>query len=91
MKSQIQFTCGNGKCLSLEKRCDGYQDCEDSSDEDCNILLPLPENYRKNDAPIQNSPIAIKLHLKKINDVSSSNNFINLWLRVINDIFITQF
>ena len=28
-----QYTCDDGKCISLDWQCDGYGDCDDSEDE----------------------------------------------------------
>ncbi|XP_047476773.1 uncharacterized protein LOC125030639 [Penaeus chinensis] len=42
-----QFTCSNGLCIPLENRCDGLEDCSDSSDEICSLLLPLPDTYQR--------------------------------------------
>ena len=40
--SSEQFTCGNGQCIPLERRCDRRRDCRDGSDEDscrmCRII-----------------------------------------------------
>ena len=47
-----QFTCGDGSCVPLAKRCDKQQDCEDLSDEKkCHIVALDEERYLKDDAP----------------------------------------
>ena len=28
-----EFTCGNGECIDLKKRCDARVDCQDGADE----------------------------------------------------------
>ena len=43
------FTCNDGQCVSMDKRCN---QCRDESDErHCNILM-LKEGYNKNVPPI---------------------------------------
>ena len=47
-----QFTCGDGSCVPLAKRCDKQQDCEDLSDEKkCQIVALDEERYLKDDPP----------------------------------------
>jgi len=29
----LEFACKNGRCIDLRKKCDGYNDCGDTSDE----------------------------------------------------------
>ena len=46
------FTCNDGQCVSMEKRCDQLSDCRDKSDEEnCNILV-LEKSYNKNVPPV---------------------------------------
>ena len=47
-----QFTCWNGDCLSLEKRCDERSDCNDRSDEfNCQQIRFEKDVYRKTHVP----------------------------------------
>ena len=47
------FTCDNGQCVNLDKRCDQYADCADASDEvDCSVVGPVNTNtYIKDFVP----------------------------------------
>ena len=48
-----QFTCWNGYCIPIDKRCDKRTDCDDESDEHFCPYIKLDENkYRKKLVPI---------------------------------------
>ena len=48
-----EFSCTAGTCISLEKRCDGFTDCEDLSDEEQCILVLFDDNYKVENPPMQ--------------------------------------
>ena len=48
-----QFTCWNGDCIALEKRCNERTDCDDGSDEyHCRQIIFNRDAYRKTYVPI---------------------------------------
>ena len=49
---QNQFTCDNGQCIQIDKRCDKKSDCHDKSDENkCWQIKINEDRYLKSDAP----------------------------------------
>ena len=44
---QTQFSCSDGSCIPLERRCDLFPDCEDKTDEvDCRVLSNAADTYK---------------------------------------------
>ncbi|KAK7067753.1 hypothetical protein SK128_026843, partial [Halocaridina rubra] len=64
--SDQQFSCNDGTCIPLPKRCNMEANCEDGSDEiDCNFLV-LPEGYDNKTPPPRHdpsSPVNVSLHV----------------------------
>ena len=51
-RSNDQFTCSNGQCVTMEERCNQVPNCKDQSDEvDCKLLF-LKKNYNSKVPPI---------------------------------------
>ena len=70
-----EFTCSNGQCISLIKRCDRHFDCNDRSDETTCSKFKLYSTYSK-ETPPQNAElknrttdITIKIDVVSINSV----------------------
>ena len=51
-----QFTCDDGQCVTMEKRCDQVPDCRDESDERGCKLVVLKEGYNRRVPPITVNP-----------------------------------
>lgn len=64
-----QFTCSDGSCIDLRKRCDLRIDCLDQSDEAECSLVAIPPGYRSIIPPSHNTqsePLPIEFLLKII-------------------------
>ena len=70
VEQRDQFTCHfDGKCISMEERCDQFPHCSDFSDENECQLVVLPENYVVDYAPftvndlgfLEKVPVQIKV------------------------------
>ena len=87
-----EFTCNDGQCVSMEKRCDQIPDCLDGSDEDACRLLSLPRGYNKVVPPysklsffektIVPVPIDVSIKLLKLMDIDERENTIHLQFEV---------
>ena len=61
------FTCNDGICISMSKRCDQTAHCEDKSDEKNCKLVIIEDNYNKNLAPFTVDPKTDIIEAVKIN------------------------
>ena len=79
--SSENFACNNAFCIPMEKRCDGIEDCRDTSDErDCRKLI-MREGYKKELAPApkggENVEVNFSLSLLDIEPYEHSNSFLS--------------
>ena len=88
-----EFTCNDGQCVSMTKRCNQLPDCDDGSDEkDCK-LFSLVEGYNKVVSPFKMVsffnetlvPVSINVSLKllKMVDIDERENTIDLQFEII--------
>ena len=73
-----KFTCNDGLCLGLEKRCDNVFDCSDGSDEDhCELLEVDEKSYRKTFPPYPRShktEVRLALDIYSISNIDELSN-----------------
>ena len=67
------FTCDDGTCLDLKKRCDNIFDCIDGSDEsNCERLLLDKKNYIQVFPPFiksEKSKISVEIDIQSIKNI----------------------
>ena len=51
--SEDEFTCWDGDCVKMDRRCDRVPNCKDRSDEKGCQIVVLDQGYRKDFSPIQ--------------------------------------
>ena len=91
-----EFTCVDGHCISMEKRCNRKEDCKDSSDErDCNIIKAF-EGYNKMFLPIpaenqDKFTLNISLTIRNIVEIDEINGKFGVNIRIIQSWLNPQF
>ncbi|XP_068245366.1 uncharacterized protein [Palaemon carinicauda] len=78
---QNEFTCNNGTCLDLSRRCDGENDCGDDSDENCTVIRSLPTSYRSYRPHLKRTPLDVQLNISKIVNVDVDLGLIQLQIQ----------
>ena len=76
-----QFTCNDGICISMDKRCDQRSDCVDSSDElRCN-MIDLKPNYKKT-IPPSNASVYVSLDILKLVNIEEVTHSITIQFQI---------
>ena len=89
-KDNGEFTCDDGQCVSMRKRCDQFPDCVDGSDELGCHILNLMKGYNKRNPPFRLSNEAIvpvdvnvSMTLLKIVDINEVEHSIDFQFDII--------
>ena len=87
------FTCNDGQCVSMEKRCDQLADCKDDSDEKGCKLFSLVEGYNNIVSPFKRVSywnntivpvlIEVSITLLKLMGIDERENTISLQFEII--------
>ncbi|KAK4326156.1 hypothetical protein Pmani_003302 [Petrolisthes manimaculis] len=75
-----EFTCNNGQCVNLTKRCNGVPlECDDYSDDDdsCWMFKGPPTYYFKQQPP-QNPLVNLSINLARYRDVMLDKNLLQI-------------
>ena len=91
--TKSEFTCNNGQCVSMAKRCNQLPDCDDGSDEEGCRLFYLTKGYNKVVSPFDVvsyhnetiKPVSINVTIKllKMVDIDERDNTIDLQFEII--------
>merc|ERR1719474_853343 len=81
-----QFTCDDGKCLSINQRCNNIEDCDDVSDEkNCKTIAIDPEKYLKSKPPPSGGkklPVTLSCDIMVVQDIQEVSQYIKLKFRL---------
>ena len=86
-----EYTCRDGQCISMAKRCDQVTNCRDKSDEDKCSLLVLEDGYNMKVAPFEVDSITEEVVAAQVNisttlfnviEISEQNHKITLKFRI---------
>ena len=89
-----EFTCDDGHCIKMEKRCDQIPDCKGKSDEKHCQLVFLEEGYNKNIAPIRRNEtdqnlmpvnVNVTVTLMKVVEIEETDHSIHLQFQIMLD------
>ena len=79
------FTCNDGQCVSMDKRCNQLPDCRDESDErNCKILV-LKDGYNMEVPPIVSSDpvnVSVSIDVLKLVDIDEEDYSIEIQFEI---------
>ena len=86
-----QFTCNNGECISMEKRCNQINNCMDKSDERMCSVLSMEDGYNNMIPPftfnedtgeLKPAKVNVSMSLLNVIEISEVNHIIELKYQV---------
>ena len=85
-----EFTCDDGQCIEMERRCDQVTgkepNCRDKSDENGCQLINFEKNYKKNIPPIgqagEPANVSISITLMKVVEIEETDHSIHLQFQI---------
>ena len=88
-----EFTCNDGQCIKMERRCNQVPNCRDESDElNCQMLLlkngynknlpPITANLSENEDSILPVPVNISITLMKVVEIEETDHSIRLQFQI---------
>ena len=84
------FTCDDGQCIPMERRCDQVTNCRDESDEKgCKVII-LKDGYNKNIPPtgktkderVVPADVSISITLMKVVEIEETDHSIHLQFQI---------
>ena len=86
--SKDEFTCSEGSCVTMDKRCDGKEDCQDYSDERACTSIQTFDGYNKFRVPhpIGNQTkliMNISILIDKIINIDENNGYFKIKMTMI--------